>query len=101
MVLLLMLGGSDKRDVHIAYAQSFKTIMVVLCALAGVSLVPPDFIKSDDLKQTLETEQGLIQDKETSRTNARKKAVTRKRSCDEAAASSSSIFQPSHRSSLG
>jgi hypothetical protein len=40
-----------------------------------VSLIPPDFIKSDDLKQTLETEQGLIQEKETSRTNARKNAV--------------------------
>jgi hypothetical protein len=40
MVPLLMLDGSDKRDVQIAYAQSFKTIVVVLCALAGVSLGP-------------------------------------------------------------
>lgn len=59
----LMPAGTDKRDLQVAYAQSFRAIAVVLCALAGVSLILSLFIKSYDLNRALETEQGFVNEK--------------------------------------
>ena len=65
-----MPAGPEKRDLQIAYAQSFRAIVVVLCALAGVSLILSLFIKSYDLNRALETEQGFIREGKTTRTEA-------------------------------
>ncbi|KAF7508972.1 hypothetical protein GJ744_008528 [Endocarpon pusillum] len=59
----LMPAGTDKRDLQVAYAQSFRAIAVVLCALAGVSLILSLFIKSYDLNRALESEQGFMNEK--------------------------------------
>lgn len=56
-------AGPDKSELQLVYAQSFRAIIVVLCALAGASLIMSFFIKSYDLNRALETEQGFIGEK--------------------------------------
>ena len=54
-----MPAGQDKYDLRKAYAKSYRSINIVLCALAGVALIASLFLKSYDLDRALETEQGL------------------------------------------
>jgi MFS family permease len=51
--------GVDKFALRSAYADSLKTVYVVLTALAGVALVLSLFVRSYDLNRGLETEQFL------------------------------------------
>ena len=63
-------AGQDKHDLQLAYVQSLRTIMIVLCALSGVALVISFFIKSYDLNRALETDQGFKEEKKSKETTA-------------------------------
>jgi len=57
--------GPDKLVLRTVYADSLKTVYIVMCALAGVALFLSFLIKSYDLNRALETEQGLVYEKKT------------------------------------
>lgn len=57
--------SSDKLILRTAYTDSLRTIWIVVCALAGISLLLTFFIQEYNLNVGLETEQGLISGKRT------------------------------------
>lgn len=62
-----MEDGADKRDLQMAYAHAFRSIMIVLTVLSGIGLGLSLFIKSYDLNRALETEQGFAGEKKEKR----------------------------------
>ena len=64
--------GPAKGELQIAYAESFRAIMIVSCALAGLGLLLSLFIESYDLNRALESEQGFLDEDKTSRTRIAK-----------------------------
>jgi MFS family permease len=58
-----MQEGAEKRQLIQAYADSLKTIWVVMCALSAVALVANLFIKGYSLEQEHKTLQGFHEDR--------------------------------------
>ena len=61
-----MADGVDKHDLKSAYADSLKTVWVVMCALAGVAMIASLWTKQYDLDRALTSEQTLKKQKRTS-----------------------------------
>jgi hypothetical protein len=58
-IIKSMADGADKENLKNAYADSLKTVWVLICVLSGVALVASLLIKAYDLNRALETEQGF------------------------------------------
>ena len=62
-VIKSMAEGTEKTQLIQAYADSLKTIWVVMCALSGVAMVANIFIQGYSLDQEHKTLQGFHEDK--------------------------------------
>ncbi len=54
-----MQHGPAKAQLIQSYADSLKSVWIVMCALAGMALLSTFFIKGLDLDRALDTEQGF------------------------------------------
>ena len=66
-VIKAMPDGTNKMDLRTAYADSLKTVWIVMCALAAVAMVASLWTRHYDLDRALSSEQQLQQQKKTSR----------------------------------
>jgi hypothetical protein len=62
-IIKAMAEGSEKTQLIQAYADSLKTIWIVMCALSGVAMVANIFIRGYSLEQEHKTLQGFHEDK--------------------------------------
>lgn len=58
-IIKTMQHGPARTQLIQSYADSLKTVWIVMCALAGVALLSSFFIKGFELDRALETEQGF------------------------------------------
>ena len=58
-IIKTMQHGPARTQLVQSYADSLKTVWIVMCALAGVALLSSFFIKGFELDRALETEQGF------------------------------------------
>lgn len=64
-IIQSMPDGSDKHDLKKAYADSLRIVWAVCCAFAGAGLLLSLFLKHYTLDQTLNTKQGVVEDKKS------------------------------------
>jgi hypothetical protein len=62
-IIKAMEAGTEKTQLIQAYADSLKTIWIVMCALSGVAMVASIFIQGYSLDQEHKTLQGFHEDR--------------------------------------